>query len=274
MQSDLIKMRYFETYYYAQAVVNILGSTFDYLRSLHSWAEDNEHYLFCRPFPKYSRFHSFARFIVHTSIFEGLDEVRDRIESGGTVGKLWLDEALTHHGISHSGFKSYLSERDIQLVDVDEDTLHGYYSDMLFAGPFDELLDHLSDELFALLFANRSAMQKFNEYCCGHVQMLCVDEAPDEFKTYFARDGVLKRTNIPAWARRAVFFRDRGRCSSCRKDISGTVSISNLKNFDHIVPLSQGGINNISNLQLLCVGCNHDKSDRTVSTSNLYEKWY
>src|SRR3546814_4546557 len=45
------------------------------------------------------------------------------------------------------------------------------------------------------------------------------------------------------WAQRAVFFRDRGRCVLCEKDLTGLMSIDNVENYDHIVPISGWGIN-------------------------------
>jgi hypothetical protein len=38
------------------------------------------------------------------------------------------------------------------------------------------------------------------------------------------KPGVLKRVGISMWVKRAVFYRDRGMCSLCQKDLSGTLS--------------------------------------------------
>lgn len=77
------------------------------------------------------------------------------------------------------------------------------------------------------------------------------------------------------WAQRAVFFRDRGKCVLCDSDVSGLVSLDNIENYDHIVPLSRWGLNDITNLQLLCVPCNqHEKRDGAVITSGRYQSWY
>lgn len=46
-----------------------------------------------------------------------------------------------------------------------------------------------------------------------------------------------------------------GRCGYCRKSIKTTYTV------DHIQPLSRGGTNWISNIQLLCLSCNASKQD-------------
>ncbi|MBD2001525.1 HNH endonuclease [Leptolyngbya sp. FACHB-541] len=83
-----------------------------------------------------------------------------------------------------------------------------------------------------------------------------------------------KRVTPPKWARKAVFFRDRGMCAICGTDLSGLVSLSPIENFDHMVPLARGGLNDVTNLQLLCQPCNLRKRDGTATTSRTYEAWY
>ncbi len=60
------------------------------------------------------------------------------------------------------------------------------------------------------------------------------------------------RTPIPEAIRAEVWRRDQGRCVNCG-------SKENLQ-FDHIIPVSQGGATSVQNLQLLCQSCNLAKS--------------
>ena len=67
-----------------------------------------------------------------------------------------------------------------------------------------------------------------------------------------------KREHIPAKLRHEVFKRDNYRCRECgAKNKETTLEI------DHIVPVSKGESNNITNLQTLCKKCNRSKHTRT-----------
>ncbi|MDJ0735247.1 MAG: HNH endonuclease [Nostocaceae cyanobacterium] len=73
------------------------------------------------------------------------------------------------------------------------------------------------------------------------------------------------RINIPSAVRKYVFQRDKYQCQSCGKtDLETNLSI------DHIIPLSRGGSNDISNLQTLCFNCNQKKTDKIDSRFKRY----
>lgn len=63
-----------------------------------------------------------------------------------------------------------------------------------------------------------------------------------------------ERNPIPTHVKKAVWLRDRGACCKCgsRKDLE----------FDHIIPVSKGGANTVKNIQLLCMSCNRNKSNK------------
>jgi 5-methylcytosine-specific restriction enzyme A len=62
---------------------------------------------------------------------------------------------------------------------------------------------------------------------------------------------------IPPEVRNYVFQRDKYQCQSC-----GKISQETHLSIDHIIPLSRGGKNDISNLQTLCLTCNQQKTDK------------
>src|SRR3546814_3190186 len=86
-------------------------------------------------------------------------------------------------------------------------------------------------------------MMVFNSYISGILGNACWDQAEDLDHSLLASNGRLARVRPPKWAQRAVFFRDRGRCVLCEKDLTGLMSIDNVENYDHIVPISGWGIN-------------------------------
>ncbi len=45
-------------------------------------------------------------------------------------------------------------------------------------------------------------------------------------------------------------------------------------NFDHMIPLAVGGLNDITNLQLLCRECNAAKSDQCLDAGETYRRWF
>ncbi|MBD2209206.1 HNH endonuclease [Calothrix sp. FACHB-156] len=64
------------------------------------------------------------------------------------------------------------------------------------------------------------------------------------------------RINIPIEVRKYVFQRDKYQCQSC-----GKTALETDLTIDHIIPLSRGGQNDMSNLQTLCNICNQKKSN-------------
>ena len=85
----------------------------------------------------------------------------------------------------------------------------------------------------------------------------------------------MKRSSIPVWVKRAVKYRDKGRCVMCDKDLSGLLDIEddNSVHYDHIISLNDNGLNDITNIQLMCHRCNLNKGDKSY-TSTKYKYWY
>lgn len=115
---------------------------------------------------------------------------------------------------------------------------------------------------------------QFNQLMANQLKIAEKDDLPAEFQIHMRRDGVLRRVAAPKWVKRTVFFRDRGMCVFCHNDLSGLVSSMPESNFDHIVALKNGGMNDVTNIQLMCGKCNRIKSAGSGRTSDEYEQWY
>jgi hypothetical protein len=68
----------------------------------------------------------------------------------------------------------------------------------------------------------------------------------------------IERKKWPAWLRPTLLARERNACANCGVSFAELHEEAQL---DHIVPLSDGGNNDLVNLQLLCSGCNLRKSN-------------
>jgi len=270
MKRNLIEIKYFETYYFANVIKNVLDEPFAFLRTLDEFFGENNQLSFIEPFPKVSRLHSFIVWSIDTITYEDMGEI-DKLQSGG---KLWIDIALNHYNIDNDNFLTYLSSQGKELDTATDDDIYEYYQDLRVTEIYDTLLTRMSEEIFFILFLNRQLLHNFNKMVSLAIQSYDLDFGDTEMKRHFKKDGVLKRVNIPSWIQKAVFHRDRGICTNCQKDITGLINIGNTENFDHIISLEEGGLNDVTNIQLLCETCNKSKGKRQQLSSSHYEKWF
>lgn len=133
---------------------------------------------------------------------------------------------------------------------------------------FELLAEKLCDDVFYILFSNRKLLQQFNIIISGDFEKFKFS------KNELTINGKIKRTNIPKWVKKAVYHRDKGRCVICTTDLSGVINKLETKNFDHIVPLDLFGVNDPTNIQLLCKKCNAEKLNRNTNSSSFYEHWF
>ncbi len=285
---SFIELTYYETYYFANVVKNVLEDQFSYLRLLDGFYGDRRYLTYTSPFPRFSVFHKFIHFIVDDVVCEDvlnikLDVRQDQAERFKSLpsaldphpSKLPVNLAFDRLGINHEPFDVWLNSRGLSFLDARDDDVEQYYEDLRVEGQMDELLDRATAEVFFVLFQNRHALLLFNEMMAVQIEQGTRDDvANSESVRFFARPGVLRRVALPSWVQRAVYFRDRGMCVNCAGDLSGVLAIGSEENYDHIVSLAGGGLNDVSNIQLLCRGCNSKKRAGEPTTSNRYEAWY
>ena len=72
---------------------------------------------------------------------------------------------------------------------------------------------------------------------------------------------IRRSPHIPTAIRHEVFKKDNYRCKEC-----GRTSKEVVIEVDHILPVSQGGTDELDNLQTLCLPCNRAKQDRMFKT--------
>jgi hypothetical protein len=288
MKPPNIRVQFYETYFFASAIRNILHDQFSYIRTLDEFYGDGKHLYFSKPFPRFSAFHSFLEFVIDDLLTApteeiDLDERRANAERFRNIPTalaeiepftLPIESAFKHHDLEYETFLEWLQANGKRFADADPDDIHEYLSDLRLCGPFEELLIQSVRESFFVLYGNRHLLMLFNDMMARQFQRAAMDEVPEEHIHHFEKAGVLKRVHVPEWVRRAVFYRDKGRCVSCQSDLSGLVTIWSEEHFDHIVPLAGGGLNDVTNIQLLCGACNLKKGAGCAFTSSYYEDWY
>lgn len=287
MRSPQLELRFYETYYFANAIRNILADPSAYLRNLDAFYGDDRHLMHSRPFPRFSAFHTFLWFVIDDLISDSdsldIDKRRKMVERfadlphyafGRDPTVLPINEALAYYQIPHESFEVWLKGQGRSFAEVDEDDVAEYHEHLRSEGPMETLTLRAVHEVFFVLFANRRVLLWFNSMMASQFRDTDLDEVPQEYACNFARSGALRRVRIPSWVKRAVYFRDRGCCVACHRDLSGMLNISANEHYDHIVPLAGGGLNDVTNIQLLCDDCNRKKSGGQPLTSDLYEAWY
>lgn len=283
-----IELTYYETYYFANLLKNVLEDPFPYIRRLDDFYGDRRYLNYAAPFPQFSALHSFVSFIVDEVFSEdvansNLDIRQDEAERFKSCSNLLrphpskfpFNLAFDRFGIRHEGFDVWLEARGRSFLEATDQDVEEYYDDLRLGGEFEELLERATAEIFFVLFQNRQTLLDFNEMMANQLARAVREGLPDsEWGDNFARPGVLRRVAIPSWVQRAVYFRDRGMCAICAADLSGILAIGAEENYDHMVPLATGGLNDVTNIQLLCRGCNLKKAAGEAVTTSRYEAWY
>lgn len=246
-----IDLKYFDVYYFCQ-IANVTVMSFNYLTT-NSEFLDNKYS--CEPenFPEQSVLKDYCIWLINRVLYEqasrignGKDFDIDPIQ--------WINQAI----------KKYKNIKIDANFDINKDDyLDSYieytdYLDKYESGLFDEIIFNIAENVEYVLFQNRDFLLRFNELQ----------------STYF-EDNIRQRVRIPKWAQKAIFYRDNGRCVLCGKDLTNTYHITENKEiqYDHIVPLAEGGLNDVCNLQLCCAKCNNTKHD-TAKTGTYYQKAY
>lgn len=268
---------YYDTYYFCNAISNILANQISYIRPLDDYYGDERVSKFASSFPKFSHFHDFIEFVVRDIYMDEMDssnieEALKLFKSHTHLFPSKNDESIMSFVMKKKLFMEYLLSKGVQLCDSTEADLEDFYHCFFWGDDFEKHLEKTVREVFYILFGNRKIIRIFNEMISSVREDNYVEGSHDP--QYETKKGYLKRVNIPQWVQRAVFYRDKGVCVICKKDITGLINSFNKKNYDHIVPLARFGMNDVSNIQLLCEECNGNKKAKNNDSSNDYFPWY
>lgn len=151
-----------------------------------------------------------------------------------------------------SGLKIFNADYNCE----DESELDNLYSDLI-----ENINHYISDACFIVLFSDRDFLFNLQKLISNHTKNLKQSDYPE----YLEKNGIIKRPakSFPVWLKRAVFFRDKGRCQICGCDLTNTYILKN-SNIDHMIPLKSSGNNDPTNLQLACEHCNKSKGKKLI----------
>ncbi|WP_447637074.1 HNH endonuclease [Flavobacterium microcysteis] len=266
---------YYNTYYYSNIVNNILDEDDELVGFISNFFADDTIFQLIKPFQKRTAFHAFIEYMVYEFFTEDMGEHDSRNfeyykKNPTSMFVPYAEKVFENYGINDYAFDN---PGTIDYSDVEE-----YHLMLHESGILEQLFGIIADEIFYLMFNNRDALLRFNSIASRYVESIDMDIFDDEdyteYQDYFNKSGVLKRVAIPEWCKKAVMFRDNGRCCFCHQDLSGMLFIHNQLHYDHIVPLANGGLNDVVNIQLLCSSCNLDKGSWYVKTSEKYQRWF
>jgi hypothetical protein len=287
-----ITHKYFRTYSIASELARVANNP-DFRELEHFFIEDGV-LEFTANWQKDTLVHKFARWIADEKFIEDtsgpyvVEYTQSESGSYGTQRYLPVDLCMIAYGFDLKPFdvpppdgemaeiRPKLSEwrESTKVADLCYDYM---LNDLGPSQVYEELLGRIADEVFHVVFINRVLMARLNEIVAMKVREVDPDfiaESGSDAKNFSRNGSRLKRSAPPEWVRRAVFHREKGKCSLCRADLSLVLSSISKYQFDHIVPVSNGGLNDITNLQLLCEPCNKRKSNSSSATSAVYQKWY
>jgi len=245
-----------DLYYICQMVDNVTRAPRDYLRYIEDIFGDTRSSALARKYPKFTCFHIFIEELISSVIWE------ERTREVSDLKKLWVHQLLKANRecfeLARHSVPSHIKDAEDYISALSED------------GILADLVEHVTMQVFHVLFANRGTLAAFGGMVSGYVQNTATMFSPEAFR----KKGILNRGKPPEWAKSAVFHRDKGRCVICKSDLTRVLSQTEKIQYDHIVPLARGGMNCVTNLQLTCAKCNGSKGARSCSTSNEYEAWY
>jgi hypothetical protein len=284
--------RHYRTYEIALGITRAVGPSGD-LRDLEWLADDVLGFL--PPWQRESALHKFARFIADEMFLEdtGGRYITAYVHDGSNIAGsprryLPVDVAMRSYEIGSGEMFTipppdgrWVREGNRHINRWEEsskvaDACYEYTRDLQLSADYDLLLTQIADEVFHTIFPNRVLLSRLHEVLALFVRQQDRETAADEpgLASLLTKGGRLKRIEPPRWARRAVYFRDHGHCAACGADLTALIDPLPARQFDHIVPLSLGGLNDVSNLQLLCQPCNGKKASGLIEPGTRLRRYY
>ena len=176
------------------------------------------------------------------------------------ISKLKIYNALNKEEINfiNSSHKYFKETNKGKLRDDFKEELNLYFEFLNDKLGDEELMNLVGDEVFSILFINKHFLYNYSKKIANIVLDLKKEKLIEQL--------VERASYLPKWLTNAIFYRDRGTCQICFKDLSNSITLIDMNelHFDHIIPLEKGGTNDPTNFQLLCNDCNFKKGTKLM----------
>lgn len=216
----------------------------------------------CRP----NKLTVLHHYIWHMVCLDKLYQYRKNSDLMDEVDIERLESVMREYEVQYRSYDDY--RRKCESNTEDGDDFYRWFDTNRDA--FYEYWGEVTEEVFHIVFSNRRFLQQFSLSLGQHMRSAQLTFRPESV----TKNGAIRRCALPQWLKRAIFYRDQGRCVLCRKDLSGLLATDRQIHYDHIVPLARAGTNDPSNFQLLCSCCNGHKAASSDVTSNYYVPWW
>lgn len=240
----------FTPYWFAHVMFNLVRQSGAFIRGLEELFGDMRASGLCDPFPRFTNLHAFIEDVTTNLLLEG-------IGSGDDDDNRLLKDFLKLAGLPPG-----------TLAVIEEKGLAEMWGDPLWVAAHESLVE----EVFHILFRDVVFLSRFNHLTS--IYIVSFGESVEGTDTRFTKRGRLRRQHVPQVVRNAIFHRDGGECRTCKRSLDRIVNPEATERYDHIVPLAEGGANDVTNLQLLCNECNSSKSSRLEPVSPDYVRAY
>jgi hypothetical protein len=281
MPESVSEEKFYDSDYIAQIIRDVLRNRFNYLRYLNDFYGDGSFVAYTEPFPEHSALHSFIEFVAGGIIREESYDVDSINELSGITfsetGNLLkekesgfkplpIEEAFDFYEVEYTSFEEWLRDKeDEPSFGVTEDDICDYLDALVESGEYENLLEAVVEDVFSILFQDRTLLEVFNDIMANQVSESELDEIDEEYREFFSEPGILKESPVPLWVKEEVNSRDQGQCVNCQSEIPDIFDKDQSDRFCHIVPLTDGGLNDVTNIQILCCDCDPNVNPRQLS---------
>lgn len=166
-------------------------------------------------------------------------------------------------------FRLELNEAEFITIITDENNKKIQELEQMVSDNLQKINDLIIHSAFQIIMQNRMFLHDFH-LRLSKILKKRFDWISENYPENVTDTKKLKRENYwPTWLEDAIFYRDKGTCVICRRDVSGLRNLSMKQAIDHIIPISLYGSNDATNLQILCRSCNEEKGNRSTATSGI-----